>query len=310
MRLLARSFRLPGVCDTSPKHVPVERHFHSVSFCLKEEVALLTMDNPPVNGLCHAIRLGLVEAFEHAIAQPAVRAIVLVGAGRAFSAGGDIREFGTAAASAAPALSLQVHPVIENCPKPTIAAIHGVAMGGGLETAMVCHFRLAAMDAKIALPEIKLGLIPLSGTQRLPRAIGLEAAIDFILSARTMLAREFARDTLFDVLVDGDAQRVVEEAVQFARGLERQTAGTFDRLPLIRNRIIPGDDAADILARARSRAVDVSPAAVAAVEAIAAAVEARDFDAGMACARSIYDRLSASDEVRKQRERFFAERGG
>jgi enoyl-CoA hydratase len=286
----------------------VERHFHSVSFCLKEEVALLTMDNPPVNGLCHSIRLGLVEAFEHAIAEPAVRAIVLVGAGRAFSAGGDIREFGTAAASAAPALSLQVHPVIENSPKPTIAAMHGVAMGGGLETAMVCHFRVAAMDTKIALPEIKLGLIPLSGTQRLPRAIGLEAAIDFILSARTMLARDFARDTLFDVQVDGDAQRVVEEAVQFARGLD--AAGMIDRLPLIRNRIIPGDDAADILARARSRAIDVSPAAVAAVEAIAAAVEAGDFDAGMARARSIYDRLSASDEVRKQRERFFAERGG
>ncbi len=181
-------------------------------------------------------------------------------------------------------------------------------MGGGLETAMVCHFRVAAMDTKIALPEIKLGLIPLSGTQRLPRAIGLEAAIDFILSARTMLARDFARDTLFDVLVDGDAQRVVEEAVQFARGVERQTPGTLHRLPLIRNRIILGDDAADTLAHARSRAIDVSPAAVAAVEAIAAAVAAGDFDAGMARARSIYDRLSASDEVRKQRERFFAER--
>lgn len=286
------------------------RHLHSVSFCLREEVALLTMDNPPVNGLCHSIRLGLVEAFEHAIAEPAVRAIVLAGAGRAFSAGGDIREFGTAAASAAPALSLQVHPVIENSPKPTIAAIHGLAMGGGLETAMVCHFRVAAVDAKIALPEIKLGLIPLSGTQRLPRAIGLEAAIDFILSARTKLAREFARDTLFDVLVDGDAQRVVEEAVQFARDLsERRAAGTIDRLPLIRDRIIPGDAAADTLARARVNAIDAGPAAVAAVEAIAAAVEAGDFDAGMASARSIYDRLSTSDEVRKQRERFFAKRG-
>jgi enoyl-CoA hydratase len=288
----------------------VQRHFHSVSFCLKEQVALLAMDNPPVNGLCHSIRLGLVEAFEHAIADPAVRAIVLAGAGRGFSAGGDIREFGTAAARAAPALSLQVHPVIENSPKPTIAAIHGLAMGGGLETAMVCHFRVAAVDTKVALPEIKLGLIPLSGTQRLPRAIGLEAAIDFILSARTMLAGEFARDTLFDVLVDGDAQRVVDEAVQFARGVAgRHAAGMIVRLPLIRDRIIPGDHAADTLARARIRAIDAGPVAVAAVEAIAAAVEAADFDAGMARARSIYDRLSTSDEVRKQRERFFAERG-
>ena len=288
----------------------MEQRFHSVKYHLRDEVAVLTMDHLPVNGLSHLVRLGLVEAFEHAIREPLVRAIVLTGAGRAFSAGGDIREFGTAAASAAPALSLQVHPVIESSPKPTIAAIHGIAMGGGLETALVCHFRVAAADTKIALPEIKLGLIPLSGTQRLPRAIGLNAAIDLILNARTMLAREFAREALFDALVDGDASHVIEEAVRFARDVaNRLAAGVIDRLPLIRDQAIRDNHPSTILALGRASAVGVGPIAVAAIEAIAAAVEAEDFDAGMARARSIYNRLSTSDEVRKQRERFFAERG-
>jgi enoyl-CoA hydratase len=272
----------------------MEQRFHSVRYHVREDVAVLTIDHPPVNGLSHSVRLGLVAAFEHAIREPLVRAIVLTGAGRAFSAGGDIREFGTAAASAAPALSLHVHPVIESSPKPTIAALHGFAMGGGLETALVCHFRLAAASTKIALPEIKLGLIPLSGTQRLPRAIGLEAAIDMIVNARTMLALEFASETLFDATVDGDGPCVVDAAVRFARDVAtRLAAGRIDRLPLIRARTIRDTDPSSILARARANAVEGGSIAVAAIEAIAAAVEAEDFDAGMARARSIYDRLSA-----------------
>jgi enoyl-CoA hydratase len=272
----------------------MEQRFHSVSYHVREDVAVLTIDHPPVNGLSHSVRLGLVAAFEHAIREPLVRAIVLTGAGRAFSAGGDIREFGTAAASAAPALSLHVHPVIESSPKPTIAALHGFAMGGGLETALVCHFRVAAADTKIALPEIKLGLIPLSGTQRLPRAIGLEAAIDMIVNARTMRAREFASEALFDGIVDGDGHYVVDEAVRFARDVaDRLAAGRIDRLPLIRARPIRDTDPSSILARARANAVAGGSISVAAIEAIAAAVEAEDFDTGMARARSIFDRLSA-----------------
>ncbi len=287
----------------------MEQRFHSVTYHVRDDVAVLSIDHPPVNGLSHSVRLGLVEAFERAIREPLVRAIVLTGAGRAFSAGGDIREFGTAAARAAPALSLQVHPVIEASPKPTVAAIHGLAMGGGLETALVCHFRVAAADTKIALPEIKLGLIPLSGTQRLPRAIGLDAAIDLILYARSKLAREFASEALFDAIVDGDAPHVLDEAVRFVRDVaDRCAAGLIDRLPLIRDQTIRDNDPSSILDRARAGAAGGGPIAVAAIEAIAAAVEAEGFEAGMARARSIYDRLSASDEVRKQRERFFAER--
>lgn len=284
--------------------------FHSVSYRLSDDVAVLSMHNPPVNGLSHSVRQGLIEAFECAIADPRVRAIVLTGAGRCFSAGGDIREFGTPAATAAPALSLQVHPVIENCMKPTVAAMHGFAIGGGLETALVCHFRMAAANTKLALPEIKLGLIPLSGTQRLPRVVGLNAAIDFILNARTMLASDFTSGALLDVLVEGDSQRVLDEAVRFARDVaNRHADGIVDRLPLVRERAIPDVDPASIVARARAGATGGSSVVMAAVEAIAAAVEAENFDAGLACARRIYDRLSASAEVRKQRDRFCADRG-
>lgn len=279
------------------------QRFHAVEYQRRDEIAIVTMNNPPVNGLSHALRLGLVEAFEHAIADPQIAAIVLTGAGRGFSAGGDIREFGSPAANAAPALSLHVHPVIEQCPKPTVAALHGIAMGGGLETALVCHARVAAADTRIALPEIKLGLIPLSGTQRLPRVLGLQAAIDFIVEAKTMLAREFVANTLFDAVVDAEPQGIVEHAIDFARALHGKP------LPFIRDRCIECDSAVGTLDRARERVVAIGPAAVAAVEAIAAAVEAADFDAGMRRAREIFDSLSASDEVRRQSEQFLAERG-
>ena len=287
------------------------RRFHSVDYRLHDDVAVLTMDNPPVNGLSYSIRLGLVAAFEHAIVDQGVRAIVLAGAGKGFSAGGDIRELGSAAARAAPALSLHVHPVIESSAKVTVAALHGFAMGGGLETALVCHFRLAAGETRIALPEIKLGLIPLSGTQRLPRVLGLEAAIDFILESQTLLARDFVRDTLFDAVIEGDGRDVVDAAVRFARAAaDHQRDEPGHRLPLMRNRAMRERNAAAILVRARERAAGRGAIAVAAVEAIAASVEAPDFDAGMQRARGIFDWLSASDEVRRQRERFFAERRG
>ena len=284
------------------------RVFHAVEYELRDDVAVLRLSNPPVNGLSHAVRLGLVAAFEHAIGDSSVNAIVLAGAGRAFSAGGDIRELGSAAASAAPALSLHVHPVIETCPKVTVAALHGIAMGGGLETALVCHFRLAAADTRIALPEIKLGLIPLSGTQRLPRVLGLQAALDFILDAKTMLARDFAPDTLFDAVLDADPQGVVERAVEYAQAAARHQCDQETPLPLVRHRPIIAKDAPAILFQARGRAAELGPIAVAVVEAIAAAVDAPDFDAGMSRARAIFDGLSASEEVRRQRERFLSAR--
>ncbi len=280
--------------------------FHAVEYECCDGVAVVTMNNPPVNGLSHRVRLGLVEAFRQAIDDQSVRAIVLTGAGKGFSAGGDIRELGTPAAAAPPALSLQVHPVIENCCKPTIAALHGVAIGGGLETALVCHYRLAAAATRIALPEIKLGLIPLSGTQRLPRALGLRAAIDFILESKMLLAREFPPDTLFDEVMDASPEILLRRAVEYAFTVARNPR---ESRPLIRHR--PFNAPADtdvVLAHARHRAAEIGPVAIAAVDAIASGLESPDFDTGMQRAREIYDALSASDEVRRQRDRFLAAR--
>lgn len=281
----------------------VHQRFHGVVYSIEGEVAVITMDNPPVNGLRHGVRRGLVEAFETARRDPQVRAIVLAGAGRGFSAGGDIREFGTSAATAAPALSLHVHPAIEGSEKPVVAAIHGFAIGGGLETALVCHYRIAAGDAKLGLPELKLGVIPLSGTQRLPRVLGLAGAIDMILGGEILPARGLDDGALFDQLIEGDAEAVLSAALALAR----EKIGAYP-LPLIRHRPLPDADPAAVMAAAHARLAPDDDMAREGLNAIAAAVEAADFDAGMAAARAIYDRLIASEAVRNQRDRFFAAR--
>src|SRR5215208_7032268 len=132
------------------------------------DVAVITMNNPPVNGLGHATRLGLANALEQANADASVKAIVITGAGKAFSGGADITEFGTPKALAEPNLH-SVILAVEASDKPVVAAVHSVAMGGGLELALGCHFRIAAPGASIALPEVKLGILPgAGGTQRLP----------------------------------------------------------------------------------------------------------------------------------------------
>ena len=158
-------------------------------------VCLITLDNPPVNGLSFAVRVGLCELLENARQSPDISAVVIHGAGRCFSAGGDIREIGTAFGMAAPGLSSHVHPAIERCGKPVIAALHGLAFGGGLETALACNYRIACADTRIALPEVGLGIIPLSATQRLPRLIGLQGALEMIIGGREQLVGEIGEVT-------------------------------------------------------------------------------------------------------------------
>jgi len=272
-----------------------------IAYRVEDEVAVISMDNPPVNGLSHRLRQGLVQAFKAARSDPQVHAIVLAGAGRGFCAGGDIREFGTPAATAAPALSLHVHPLIEDSEKPVVAAIHGFAVGGGLETALACHYRVAAGDAKVGLPELRLGVIPLSGTQRLPRALGLATAIDIILGGELLPARELDDRALFDQLIEGDAQAVLSVALALAR----EKIGVRP-LPRIRHRLLSEADPAAVIAAARARLAPDDVMAREGLNAIAAAFEAVDFDTGMATARAIYDRLIASEVVRKQRDRFLA----
>ncbi|WP_245763358.1 enoyl-CoA hydratase/isomerase family protein [Paraburkholderia diazotrophica] len=266
-------------------------------------MAIVTMSHPPVNGLGLGVRRGLVAAFEAARHDVQVRAIVLNGSGRGFCAGGDIREFGTAAAATAPALSLHVHPVIEASEKPVVAAIHGFAIGGGLETALVCHYRLVADKAQIGLPECKLGVIPLSGTQRLPRVLGLAKSIEFILGAQIVPARTFVGTALFDRIVEGDDQQVLRLAIELAR----EKIGSAV-LPLIRRLILPDHDPVSVVAEARTRLACGHAIEGKCLDAIAAAAESADFDAGLAAARAIYDRLASSDEVSRQRDRFFKSR--
>lgn len=275
----------------------------AVQYGCTDHVATIAIDSPPVNALSVAVRTGLVRAFRLASQDSDARAIVLVGNGKGFCAGGDIREIGTPSVAAPPGLSMHVHPFIESMNKPVIAAIHGFAVGGGLETALVCHYRVVEADASIGLPEVGLGTLPLSGTQRMPRAVGLVRAIGMILSARVAPAWSFAGTPLFDRIVEPG--RALDAAVQLAHALiERNDLS----LPLIRHLSVNHDRATEILAQARAglAAGSAGRAAALALEAVAAAVASDDFDMGMQKARALYDVLMNSDEVRIQRELFLS----
>ena len=184
---------------------------------VRGDVAVISLDNPPVNGLGYDTRLGIVNGLERALDDAAVKAIVVTGAGKAFSGGADIREFGSPKAIAEPNL-LSVIAALEASPKPVVAAVHSVAMGGGLELALGCHYRVAAPGAQIALPEVKIGLIPgAGGTQRLPRVLGVETALNMIVSGEPVKSELLAKQPgqkLFDKIVEGD---VVDAAVAYAR---------------------------------------------------------------------------------------------
>jgi 3-hydroxyacyl-CoA dehydrogenase len=165
-------------------------------------IAVITVDQPPVNALSTAVRRGLSAAVKNASADPEVKALVIVGAGRSFISGADIREFDQPLQP--PALGDVIND-IEACAKPVVAAIHGVALGGGLEVALGCHFRIAAKDAKLGLPEVKLGLLPgAGGTQRLPRVVGPEFAVKMIVGGAPVAAVKALQHGLIDEIFDGD----------------------------------------------------------------------------------------------------------
>jgi 3-hydroxyacyl-CoA dehydrogenase len=181
---------------------------------LQGEIALITVNNPPVNALGHAVREGLLQAFQNAEADTQVRAVVLVCEGNTFIAGADIKEFGKP--PQAPSLP-EVIEVIEGCSKPSVAVIHGTALGGGLEVALGCHYRIARKDAEVGLPEVKLGLLPgAGGTQRLPRLAGVEKALDMIVSGAPIGAAEAVEHNIVDELFDDE---MTEAGISFARRL-------------------------------------------------------------------------------------------
>jgi len=177
-----------------------------------DAIAIVTVNSPPVNALSAAVRGGIFECMKSAIADPEVKAIVLTCGGRTFIAGADITEFGKPPKP--PGLA-EVLELMENSPKPIVAAIHGTALGGGLEVALACHYRVATKEARLGLPEVKLGLLPgAGGTQRLPRAVGKAKAMDLILTARMMDAEEAERAGLVSRIVpDG---QLLEEALAIA----------------------------------------------------------------------------------------------
>jgi len=271
------------------------------------DVAVITMNNPPVNGLGLATRQGLTAGLEKANADAAVKAIVITGAGKAFSGGADIKEFGSPKAVAEPNL-LSVILAVENSSKPVVAAIHSVAMGGGLELSLGCHYRIAAPGANIALPEVKLGLIPgAGGTMRLPRVLGVETALNMIVSGEPVKSELLAQQPgqkLFDKMASSP-ESLMEEAIAFARSV----ADTRP-LPLVRNLPSkhPLGDAYFQFARNMVKGMAKNfPAPVKCVDAVEASTR-KKFDEGMAFEREIFTNLMFTPESRALRHIFMAER--
>lgn len=271
------------------------------------DVAVITMNNPPVNGLGHATRMAIAQGIDQANSDPAVKAVVLTGAGKAFSGGADIKEFGSPKATAEPNL-LSVILACENSAKPIVAAIHSVAMGGGLELALGCHYRIAAPGANIALPEVKLGLIPgAGGTQRLPRVLGVEPALNMIVSGEPVKSEMLAQlpgQKLFDKMASSP-EALMEEAIAFARSV----ADTRP-LPIVRNMPSkhPLGDAYFQFARNMVKGMAKNfPAPAKCVDAVEASTK-KKFDEGMTYEREIFTALMFTPESRALRHLFMAER--
>jgi 3-hydroxyacyl-CoA dehydrogenase len=271
------------------------------------DVAVITLNNPPVNGLGYETRKGITEALAQANADAQIKAVVLTGAGKAFSGGADIKEFGSPKALAEPNL-LSVILAIENSTKPVVAAVHSVAMGGGLELALGCHYRIVAPGCKVALPEVKLGLIPgAGGTQRLPRALGVEAALNMIVSGEPVPAEMLAQvpgQKLFDKLA-ASAESLMDEAFALAR--EKVDVRP---LPLVRELPCkhPKGDAYFQFARNMVGGMSKNfPAPLKCVDAVEAATK-KKFDDGLTYEREIFINLMWTPECRALRHIFAAER--
>lgn len=274
----------------------------STHYELNRDVAIVTLNNPPINGLGLDLRVGIIAAIDRANADPAVRAVVLIGSDRAFSGGADIREFGTTKSGQEPTL-LTVISTLEASDKPVVAAIGGACMGGGLELALGCHFRVAKSDAAIALPEVKLGILPgAGGTQRLPRLIPLDAALNMIVSGNTVPAARFKGMALFDEVVEGD---LLTAAIDFANKAVTKNYA----LKRVRDIKIDAPEAESYLQFARNSVSTMSknyPAPLKCVETVAAAF--KPFDEGMKIEREAFVTLMNTPESRALRHAFVGER--
>jgi len=270
-------------------------------------VAVITLDNAPVNGLGMVTRRAVTDGLQQANADAAVQSIVITGAGKAFSGGADIKEFGTDKAMAEPNL-LSVILAVENSVKPVVAAIHSVCMGGGLELALGCHYRIAAPGCSVALPEVKLGLLPgAGGTQRLPRALGVEPALNMIVSGepvKSELLTMVPGQKLFDKMA-ASVDTLAAEALAFA-----QEVAAVRPLPLVRNLPCrhPQGDAYFQFARNMVKGMAKNyPAPAKCVDAVEAATQ-KKFADGMLFERELFINLMWTPESRALRHLFMAER--
>ena len=263
------------------------------------DVAIVTIDNPPVNALKHEVRAGLAEALRQACEDAVIKAVVIACAGRTFSAGADITEFGKP--PEAPSLH-EVIAAIEAMPKPVVAALHGTALGGGFELALACHFRVATSGARVGLPEVKLGLLPgAGGTQRLPRLVGPEKALRMIVSGDPIAAPEALKHGTIDAIVDADPNAA---AIAFAHRVVAERRP----LKLVRDREdrLIGEGFADA-AEELTRRMRGREAPAACVEAVRNAI-VLPFEEGLRREGELFRKLVAGDQSKAQRHIFFAER--
>ena len=267
-------------------------------------VALIALDNPPVNAISHAVRAGMLAAIVEADEDAAIQAIVIHGVGRNFIAGADIKELDQPAKE--PLLN-DVLLRIEACRKPVVAALHGAVLGGGLETALASHFRCATDDVQLGFPEIKLGLLPGSGgTQRLPRLIGVQAALDMMISGEPVNRAKAQSLGLVDGALGNPG--VAQSAIEYARGLVTARA-TPRRL---RDRSIPQIENADseffaAFRKVLPRSVRHLDATGRIIECVEAAVKL-PFAVALARSRELFEECRRSDQSAALRHLFFAER--
>ena len=265
-------------------------------------VAVITLNNPPVNGMGLETRTAAVKGIQQALADDAVKAIVITGAGKAFSGGADIKEFNTPKALAEPSLHTFI-ATAESSTKPVVAAIHTVCMGGGLELSLGCHYRVAMPGAQIALPEVKLGLLPgAGGTQRLPRVLGLEPALNMIVSGNPVASEKLP--ALFDEIFAADAD-LLTSAVAFAEKI-----ADVRPLPKVRDHKVDYPNHEAFLQFSRNTVKAMAgpfPAPLECVETVAASVTMK-FEDGMKFERERFLHLIQTTESKALRHAFFAER--